>query len=219
MMPLLIVRKKAKRVDVDVGPGLSMGRLRDSVTISLSKKKRSFEGAWYVSGEVEQKSVRVQLALGFVNLVEARIGGVLMSGIDAEGNPVPGGRPWLEGQPKYSATGLGYVCVRLRVEEKEDSDGKTGELVEGEVEVVLSDKFGANGDEWLQPLATYDALGGIHQLAFFDYSHSAKKDDNGDWVHSIVPSMSESETSVVGSRAIIGAPASVNYGLKRWDMD
>lgn len=218
MTPLLIIRKKAKPVAVDVGPGLSMGRLRDSVTISLSKRRRGYKGAWYVGGEVEKDNVRVQLALGFVNLVEAKINGVLMSGIDAEGNPVPGGRPWLEGRPKYASNGLGYVCVSVRVREK-DEDDKIGELVEDELEVVLSDKFGADGDKWLQPLAAYDESGAIHQLAYFDYNHSARKDDGGEWVHQIVPSMSESETSVVGSRAIIGAPASVNYGLKRWDMD
>lgn len=221
MFPLLIIRKKAKRVNVSVGPGLTFGRLGDAVAISSSMRRQRFEGAWYVDGEVEKDVVNFRVALGFLNLVEPKINGVPISGIDEDGNPVPGGKPWLSGRPKFSVTGKGFVCLKVRCEESKDKKG-AGVVVEDELEIVLSDTFGARGDTWLQPLAAYDELGGIHQLAFFDYVYSAKKMESGAWEHLLLPSMNDIDAdtigNTIGNRAIIGGPPPVNYALKRWDM-
>jgi hypothetical protein len=217
MFPILVIRKKAKRVNVSVGPGLTFGRLGDAVAISSSMRRQRFEGAWYVDGEVEKDEVNFRVALGFLNLMEPKINGLPISGIDENGDPVPGGKPWLTGKPKFSVRGKGFVCLKVRCEESKDKKD-AGVVVEDELEIVLSDTFGASGDTYLQPLAAYDELGGISQLAFFDYVYSAKKDESGAWQHLLLPSMNDIDADTVGRRAIIGGPPPVNYALKRWDM-
>jgi hypothetical protein len=217
MFPILVIRKKAKRVNVSVGPGLTFGRLGDAVAISSSMRRQKFEGAWYVDGEVEKDEVNFRVALGFLNLVEPKINGVPISGIDENGDPVAEGKPWLKGRPKFSVRGKGFVCLKVRCEESEDKKD-AGVVVEDELEIVLSDNFGASGDTYLQPLAAYDELGGISQLAFFDYVYSAKKTESGAWEHLLLPSMNDIDADTIGNRAIIGGPPPVNYALKRWDM-
>ena len=208
------------KLDVMTSDGMSFYKLKNSYHISENTKKRKFQGAFYVSAYFEEGTGYFTVGFGLIDGVEPTLNGELISGIDEDGYPVPGGIPVLNGRSD------GYVALKI-VAKQSDNDAKAV-LSDVTVVWVQEDELGANGLTYVSPLVKVTNKH-CYQIAYFDYVYRCVKfrsytksnlagedSESSAWLHYLAPSMNPEILNNAYRVSAESALPSANYALRRW---